>query len=227
MEPFFTDKKLLLEHLTDPWPFNNQFWTNAAFRGGENADQQDLSAAVLNCKCLGWVNQKTQDGGEMPPWSPGSGMGLWLIWTQRTVAAPVLVLLIRWALGEPCRGKVLQCHRQKIPVAARTRGDVAPSAHHSPAQDVLAVLHPPPSWRWGKPCLHPSRIQQPAGNRISLCLSPLGHAGKPSPLFLCLAGSSCSWFLSAPVISSLWPLQSFGKGRSKDPGLLLFIYLGG
>lgn len=224
--PFFyrlRGKKLLLEHLTDPWPFNNRFWTNTAFRGGENTDQQDLSTAVLNCKYLGWVNQKTQHGGEMPPWSPGSRMGL----------APACCFISSARAPDPMgTWRSLQREGAGMPQAENPRccknkrGDVAPSVCRPLAQAVLVVLHPPPAWQRerGKPHLHPSRMQQPPGSRASPCLPHRGCAGKPPLLFFCLAGSSCSWFLSAPVISSLWPLQSFGKGRSKDAG---FIYLGG
>lgn len=157
-------KKLLLEHLTDPQPFNNQFWTNAAFRGGENTGQQDLSTAVLNCKYLGWVNQKTQHGGEMPSWSPGSRMGLApACCFSSSARAPVPMGTWRSLQREGRKSPLLQgqerkCRTQRAPLASTSSSCCATSTSCSTAGQTSppSQLYATATWEQGFPVPPPS-----------------------------------------------------------------------
>lgn len=202
-------KKLLLERLADPWPFNNQFWPNAALGGGENAHQQDLSAAVLNT-WGGW----TRNCSTVARCRLEVQAAAW-VWPQRAGPAPVLALLIRWALGEGCRRKVPGCRRQKVPVAAGPREEMSHPVRAVLQHEQFLLCYT------GQTSRHPSSLEQPLVRRASPCHLLHGQAGHCSsvPPVEAAAGSSLP-----PVISSLRLLQGFGKGRSKDSGSLFLLY---
>ena len=148
---------------------------------------------MLNCKYLGWVNQKTQHGGEiasLKSWKQdGSVMRLAPVhcFSSRACAPD---LMGTWRSLQREVAGMLQaenpCHCEN------KRGDVTPSVHHSPAQSSSCCatytslttagqtsppsqLYPTASWEQGFPVPSPSWACR-----------------KTFPAVLLSCGSSCS-----------------------------------